>query len=116
MDDVHGHNKVTGRYITVMLFLVVLTPTIWSSKLQTNVKISKFGAKFTALKEAVKGSVMLHYHLIFISIRICKPTPIFVDNLIVVLNFTNPGITLKNNLLSLATIFLGIIFLTMLWR
>ena len=48
--------------------------------------------------------------------KVCKPTSIFLDNMSVVLNVTNPGITLKNKPLRLATILLGIILITIFCR
>ena len=97
----HGHNKVTGRSITGLFSVVVSTPKTWSSKLQTAVKHSKFGAKFTLLNKASKDSFILRYHLISMVIRVSKPTPIFVDNMSVVLNATNPGSTLNNKTVAL---------------
>ena len=57
---------------------------------------STFGAKVIALKKSAKGSIMLRYHLRSMGIKIYKPTPVFVESISVVLNATNPGITLNN--------------------
>ena len=57
---------------------------------------STFGAKVIALKKSAKGSIMLRYHLRSMGIKIYKPTPVFVEIISVVLNVTNPGITLNN--------------------
>ena len=91
----HGRDKVTGRSITGLFSVVVSTPTKISSKNQTTVKTSTFGAELTVLKNAVKESVMLRYHLISTSINVPKPTPVFVDSTSVVSKATNPGSTLN---------------------
>ena len=53
-DADHGHDKVTGRSITGIIYVVGSTPVTWSSKQQAAVQTSTFGAKFTALKKAVE--------------------------------------------------------------
>eukprot|EP00957_Ditylum_brightwellii_P175275 13343734-Ditylum_brightwellii.AAC.1 len=58
-------------------------PVSWMSKQQSCVYTSTFGSKFTAPKTTVEEAVML------------RPTPIFVDNMSVVLNATIPGSTLN---------------------
>ena len=50
----HGHDKVTGRSITGILFMVGSTPTTWSSKRYKLVHTSTFVSKVTALKRAVE--------------------------------------------------------------
>ena len=81
VDADHRHEKVTGILTTELFSVVVSTPKTWSSKHQTAVKISKFGAKFTALKKAVEGSVIIRYHLISMGVKVSKYKPIFVDNM-----------------------------------
>ena len=102
VDSNHGNNKVTGRSMTGLSSVVVSTPTIWLSKRQTVVKTSTFGAEFTEMKKSVNESVMLWYHLIKMGIKVPKPTPIFMDSMSVVLNATNPGITLNNRIVVLS--------------
>ena len=53
VDAEHRHEKVTGRLINGLFSVVVSTPTTWSSKCQTTVQTSTFGAKFTAPKKDV---------------------------------------------------------------
>ena len=52
---------------------------------------STFGAEFTA----VENEVMLIYHLRYMGVKITNPSPIFVDNMSVVLNEKNAGISLN---------------------
>ena len=63
VDAIHGHIKVTGISITRLFLALVSTHTTWSSKCQTAVQNSTFGANFTTLKKAVDKSVMLRYQL-----------------------------------------------------
>ena len=56
---------------------------------------STFGDEFTAVKKAVEGTVMIWYHLRSTGIKVFKPPPIFVENMSLVLNGTNPDSTLK---------------------
>ena len=102
MDANHGRDKVAGIFITGLFSVVGSTPTTFSSKNQTTVKTSTFGAEITVLKKAVKESVMLLYHLISMSINVSKPTLVFVDRTSVMLNSTNPGSTLKKKTLVLS--------------
>ena len=46
-------------------------------------------------------SVTLHYHLISMGIKVSKPTPVFLDNMTLVLNATNTGSTLENKTVAL---------------
>ena len=102
VDAHHGHDKVAGRSITGLFSVVGSTPTTWSSKLQTAVQTSTFGAEFTALKKDFKESFMLWYHLRSMGIKVSKHTPVFLDNLSVVLNATNPGSTLNKKSVALS--------------
>ena len=101
-DADHGHDRVIGRSITGIFSVVGSTPISWSSKRQACVQTSTFGAEFTALKKAVEETVMLRYHLRSMGIKVDKPTPIYVDNMSVVLNATNPGSTLNKKTIVLA--------------
>ena len=102
MDADHGHGKVTGRPIIGLFLMVVSTLTTWSSKFQIAVKTSIFGADSTALNKASKESVMIWYHLRSMGIKVSKPTAVFVDNMSVVLNATNPGSTLNKKSVALS--------------
>jgi hypothetical protein len=101
-DADHAHDKVTGRSVTGILGLIGSTPTIWSSKRQASVQTSTFGAEFTALKKATEDAVTLRYHLRSMGVKVTKETVIWVDNLGVVLNASNPGSTLNKKNIALA--------------
>ena len=116
VDADHGHVKVTGILITGLFSVVISTPTTCSSKIQTAVQTSTFGYEFTSLKNAVKGTVIIWYHLKSMRIKLFKPTPVFSENTSLVLNATNPGSTLNKKPWRIANILLGNMLLTMLWR
>ena len=82
--------------------MVGSTPIIWESKRQTSVQTSTFGAEFTALKKAVEKSIMLRYHLRSMGVKVNNNTKIWVDNMAVILNATNPGSTLNKKHVALA--------------
>ena len=58
VDSDHVHDKVAGILITGLFIMVVSTPKTWSSKRQTTVLTSTFGAEFTALNKVNKESIM----------------------------------------------------------
>ena len=101
VDANHAHDKVTGRSVTGLFGFVGCTPVLWKSKRQASVQTSTFGAEFTALKKAVEEVITLSYYLRSMGIRVSKPTPIFVDNMGVVLNASNPGSTLNKKSVAL---------------
>jgi len=79
VDADHGHDKVTGRSITGLLGFVGSALVIWSSKRQSSVQTSTFGAEFTALKKAVEEATAICYDLRSMGVKVEKPTPIYVD-------------------------------------
>lgn len=101
-DSDHAHDKVTGRSITGLIAFVGSTPILWDSKRQNCVQTSTFGAEFTALKRAVEKVVMIRYHLRSMGIKVSSATSIWVDNMAVILNATNPGSTLNKKHVALA--------------
>ena len=102
VDADHAHDKVTGRSVTGMILFVGSTPVVWISKQQTSVQTSTFGAEFVALKKAVEEVVAIRYHLRSMGVKVTKATPVFVDNMSVVLNSSNPGSTLNKKMVALA--------------
>jgi hypothetical protein len=102
IDANHAHDKITGRSITGLFGLVGCTPVLWSSKRQASVQTSTFGAEFTALKKAVEEAIKLRYYLRSMGILVTKPTPVYVDNMSVVLNASNPGSSLNKKSVALS--------------
>ena len=116
VDAGHGHDKVTGIFITGLFSVVGSTPTTCSSTLQTVVQTSTFGADFTVLNNNVKESIILCYHLISMDIKVSKTTPVFVYNISVVLNTKNHGFTMNKKTVVLNYHFLGSMMPKMLCR
>jgi hypothetical protein len=102
VDADHGHDKATGRSITGTLVMVGSTPVLWRSRRQTSVQTSTFGAEFTSLKTGVEEAVTLRYHLRSLGVKVSQSTPIWVDNMAVVLNATKPGSALNKKVIALA--------------
>jgi len=102
VDADHGHDKVTGRSITGLVAFVGSTPVTWSSKRQLQVQTSAFSAEFAALKRATEEAMTLRHYLCAMGVKVSKPTPIFVDNMSVVLNASNPGSTLNKKWVALS--------------
>ena len=71
--------------------MVGSTLTTFSSNRQTSVQIYTFGSEFESLKKSVEESVMLRYHLQYMGVNNNKSSPIFVENMSVVLNTNNHG-------------------------
>eukprot|EP00957_Ditylum_brightwellii_P119439 9112515-Ditylum_brightwellii.AAC.1 len=85
-DANHGHDKKTVRSITGLFSLVGSTPITLISKQQSCVYTSTFGSEFTTLKAVVEEAVMLRYHMQAMQFKVSVPTPIFVNNMSIVLN------------------------------
>jgi hypothetical protein len=102
IDADHAHDKVTGRSITGLFATLGCTPVSWRSKRQTSVQTSTFGAEFTALKAGVEEAITIRYHLRSMGVNVTKATPIWVDNMSVVLNATNPGSSLNKKAIALS--------------
>ena len=102
VDADHGHDKATGRSITGTLVMVGSTPVLWRSRRQTSVQTSTFGAEFTSLKAGVEEAVTLRYHLRSLGVKVTQSTPIWVNNMAVVLNATKPGSALNKKVIALA--------------
>lgn len=102
VDADHGHDKRTGLSITGFLTMIGRTPTSYGSHRQKCVQTSTFGAEFTALKRAVEEAVAVRYHLRSMGVAVTKPTSIWVDNMGVVLNATEPASALNKKHVALA--------------
>ena len=100
-DSDHGHDKVTGRSITGCICFVGSTPVLWFSKRQPCVHTSTFGAEFCALKKAVEESVSLRYYMRSMGMKVTKPVNIYVDNMGVVINSSNPESSLNKKTIGL---------------
>jgi hypothetical protein len=102
VDADHAHDKVTGRSITGLLSIIGSTPATWAARRQSAVSTSTFSAEFLALRRAVEEAVTLRYHLRSMGIKVESATPIWVDNMGVVLNATNPASSLNKKWVALS--------------
>lgn len=99
-DSDHRHDKKTGRSITGIVGFVGSTPVTAHSTRQSCVQTSTFGAELTALKTAMEE--VIRYFLRSMGVKVKEATRIFVDNKGVVLNVTNPALSLNKKALALA--------------
>ena len=67
--------------ISGIIRFVGSTPVIWTSKRQTSVQTSTFGAEFVALKRAVEQVVELRYCMRAMGTMVLKSTKIYVDKM-----------------------------------
>ena len=101
-DSDHGHDRVTGKSISGIIVFIGRTPIYYSSKRQSSVQTSTFGAEFIAFKKAVEEAVTTRYYLRSMGIHVIKPTVIDGDNLSLIKNTIDPGSPLKKKYLALA--------------
>jgi hypothetical protein len=101
-DSDHGHDKVTGRSITGLIAFLGSTPIHWTSKRQSSVQLSTYGAEFIALKRGVEIAEEIRYHLRSMGVKVDLPTTIYEDNQSVCMSSTDPGSTLNKKCVALA--------------
>ena len=95
-----GKKVLANKNVVQTCAIVGSTPVTWSSKRQTSVHTSTYGAEFTALKRAVEDSINIRYNLRSMGVKVTKPTRILVDNMAVILKSTNPGSTLNKKMVA----------------
>ena len=101
-DSDHGHDKVTGRSITGILVFLGSTPIYWSSKRQSSVQLSTYGAEFIALNTGVQMAEEVRYHLRAMGVKVDAPTVIYEDNQSVCMSAADPGSTLNKKCVALS--------------
>ena len=116
MDANHGYNKATGRYITGFFFSGRINSHNMVIKTLDRGANLNIWCQFHIVEEGCEESIMLRYHLISMGIKVYKPTPVFVDNMSVVLNVTNPGSTLNNKTVALGYHFIREHVANNFWR
>ena len=89
VDADHKNYKVKGSSNKWLFSVVRPTRMNWFSKIQKPEKTSTFGDEFTASKRDVDDSVMLRYYLRPMEVKVTRTSPIFVDNMIIILNAKN---------------------------
>ena len=84
-----------------MIFLGSTT-IAWSSKCQTSVQTSTFGAEFISLKSAVEHAEMVCYYLCSMGVKVTKAATVLCDNKGMVINSTVPQSTMNKKTIALA--------------
>ena len=96
---------MTGGSIPGLLSVVGSTPTTWYSKTYKSVHTFTLGGEFIEFKTASEEKIILIYHLWSKSMKVIKPSTICFDNMNVILNANNPGISLNKKTVALRYIF-----------
>ena len=78
------------------------SPIYWTSKKQSGVETSSFGAEFTAMKQCSEYIRGLRYKLIMMGIPCSQPSLIYGDNKSVLANASMPDSVLKKKAHSIA--------------
>jgi len=88
VDSDHAHDLVTRRSISGMILFLGRTPVYYSSKRQSSVTTSTYGAEFNAMRSATEEIFALRYALRSMGVHVSSPTKVFGDNMAVILNTT----------------------------
>ena len=102
VDSSHGEDVTTGRSTTGMIIFLGSTPIAWSSKRQTCIQTSTFGAEFVSLKTAVEHAEMIRYYLRCMGVQVTKAATVLCDNKGMVINSTVPESTMNKKTIALA--------------
>ena len=79
-DSDHAHDLKTKRSCTRIIIYVGSTPVSWSSKRQTSIQTSSYGAEFMAGKTAHEGVISIRYMLWCLGVWVKGPTNLYGDN------------------------------------
>ena len=102
VDADHAGDLVTRRSRTGFIQFINMAPIAWFSKKQGSVETSTFGSEFVAAKTAIEANRALRYRLRMMGVPIDGPTYVYVDNMSVVHNCSNPDSMLKKKSNSIA--------------
>jgi len=80
-DSDHAHDLKTKRSCTGIIVYVGSTPVTWSSKRQTSIQTSSYGAECMAGKTACEEAISIRYMLRCHGVRIKGPTILYGDNM-----------------------------------
>jgi hypothetical protein len=96
VDADHAHDTLTRRSVTGILLFLNGIPVKWFSKRQKTVETSSYGSELVATRLVTELVQELRYKLRMLGVPIDGPTPMYGDNMTVVLNTTVPSSQLKN--------------------
>ena len=69
-DSDHGHDQLTKKSCTGLVVYVGRTPVMWSSKRQTSIQSSSYGAEFMAGRSACEEAILIRYMLLCLGCRL----------------------------------------------
>ena len=95
MDLDHAGDKSNRRSRTGFFIYLNSALVMWSSKKQSTIETSVFGAEFVAIKVGMEMLRGLHYKLCMMGVAISGPTYIYGDNMSVIHNMQRPESTLR---------------------
>jgi hypothetical protein len=98
----HATNTTNRWSWTGFIVFLNSAPIYWYLKKQTSVETSSFGSEFIAMKQCCEYIQGLRYKLCQMGIAIDKPTYIFGDNKLVLVNLSEPHSQLKKKSSSIA--------------
>jgi hypothetical protein len=97
VDAYHAHDTLTRRSVTGIVLFLNGVPVKWFLKRQKTVETSSYGSELVATRLATELVKSLRYKLRMLGVPIDGPTPMYCDNMAVVLNTTVPLSQLKKN-------------------
>ena len=95
VDSDHAGDSMTRRSRSGFLIYMNMAPIVWSSKKQSTIETSVFGAESVALKNGMEVLRGLHYKLRMMGVRLSGPSFVYGDNMSVIHNTQRPESTLK---------------------
>ena len=95
VDSDHAGDSMTRRSRSGFLIYMNMAPIVWSSKKQSTIETSVFGAEFVALKNGMEVLRGLRYKLRMMGVRLSGPSFVYGDNMSVIHNTQRPESTLK---------------------
>ena len=102
VDSDHAGDSVTRRSRTGFIIFLNNAPIYWTSKKQTSIETSTFGAEFIAMKVCCEYIRGLRYKLRMMGIPCDFPAYVYGDNQSVLANSTRPFSVLKKKSSSIA--------------
>jgi hypothetical protein len=102
VDADHGTNQVDRRSITGLIVFIGTTPIRWSSKRQSSIETSTYGAELAALRIAVEEAITTLHTLRSIGVNVQGPVRILADSKSAVDSTSIPGSVLRKRHSSIA--------------
>ena len=88
---------MTRRSRTGFFIFLNMAPISWSSKKQSTIETSTFGAECMSMKVAMETAQVIRYKICMRGVPLTEPTYMYGDNMSVIHNTQRPESTLKKN-------------------